>query len=185
MNLLLHRRRSVGALRRGISRAIVGILGTLILSSLLTVAARSGVRSLQRQTSVDTGLVSVSLSSQFAACSAERTSLKGIVATAQENSTSRRVPHVILEVVARALPSEMWVEKISINGAELEIVGVAPRADDVERLVSSQEFVRTIVGVRIVSTHTDMRNGRQVFQLSAQAPPSLARGAQPGFAYAF
>jgi Tfp pilus assembly protein PilN len=125
------------------------------------------------------------LSSQFAACSAEKASLKGIVETAHENSTSRRIPHVILEVVSRALTSEMWIEKISINGAELEIVGVAPRADDVERLVSSQEFAHNIVGVRIVSTHTDMRNGRQVFQLSAQAPPSLARGALQGLAYAF
>ena len=169
INFLPQPRRSVGALRRGASRAVVAILFTLMLSSFSTYAARSRTRLLQPQTSIEGG-GAVSLPSQVGACTAERASLQKFVKAAQENCRSWRRPQFVLDALATELPSEIWLQKLSITGAEIEIVGVARSPIDLETFVSSPEFKRNIERAQIVAMQDVESSRRRVFHVTAQAP---------------
>jgi len=173
INLVLQDRRSLGSLRRIIARQVAGILLTVVLGLAVTTMLHRWGRSTQKKISLVPPAHSSSLISQIAVCSDERSSLTKSIEVILDNLTSWKRPQTILKTLGEHLPAEIWLQKLSIDGAKIEIVGVARSEADIQSFASLQEWGRSMEHMRIISTRSEAASGGRVFHLSAQAPLSL------------
>jgi hypothetical protein len=184
INLVPQPHRSLAAVRRCVVRCGAGMLITVMVSSLFAFVIRSATYSLRRQMGSGQTVGGKTVSSQIAACRAEQDSLQRMILAARETCRSWRRPNILLAALTTGLPAEIWLQRVSIKGPEIELIGAVRGAHDIERLLSSPDVVRVIENVRIVSTRSEGDSGDRVFQVSATAPVSSACGDTGGGTYA-